>query len=66
MSWLFGGTKPSQLSPASKEMPLLNSVNGGQPSKDRTQSFRRGGNNPTILNRLLNVVKPLKTAEKND
>ena len=64
MSWLFGGTKPSQLSPASKEMPLLNSVNGGQPSKDRTQSFRRGGNNPTSLNRLLNVVKPLKTAEK--
>jgi ankyrin repeat protein len=46
------------------EKPLVSSINDTKSSDTQPKRFRRGGNNPTGLNRFLNVVNPLKTAEK--
>jgi ankyrin repeat protein len=61
---MFGKTQAPPSSPANAEMPLLNHVNGTNPPGMQPQTFRRGGNNPTLMNRALNTINPLKSAEK--
>ena len=63
MSW-FRRTQTPPSSPTSLEKPLVSSINASKSSDMQPKRFRRGGNNPTGLNRFLNVVKPLKSAEK--
>ena len=63
MSW-FRRTQTPPSSPTSVEKPLVSSINATKSSDMQPKRFRRGGNNPTGLNRFLNVVKPLKSAEK--